>query len=212
MAPLTLDFFHDAVCCWSFNLSWRLRRLSVEFPLDIRHRSFVLQASPEEMKARWGDPAHAREAILGHWQSCRAESDRPALIDHEAMRGADFDYPHGMVAARACKAAERLGGQAAHWDLFDRLQLAHLAEARNIADPAELIRLAAGLGLDRAGFAAALAAAETAAAVEADRRAARALQVRTVPTLILRETGTRLGNGPIDHLRAQLRRAAAHLI
>ena len=131
MAALTVDFFHDVVCCWCFNISSRMRALAAEFDLDIRHRTFVLQASPAEMAARWGTPEDARETILGHWAVCRQVSDRPDLVDIDAMRAAPFDYPHGLTAALGCKTAERLGGHAAHWDMFDRLQRAHLTEARN---------------------------------------------------------------------------------
>ena len=207
MAALTIDFFHDVVCCWCFNISSRMRSLAGEFDLDIRHRSFVLQASREEMAARWGMPDQARETILGHWSVCRDVSDRPDLIDVEAMRMARFDYPHGFEAALACKAAETLGGQAAHWDLFDRIQLAHLSEARDIADPDVLAEAARDIGLDATAFAAAIADPETAQAVQADRRVARLLQVRTIPALIIRDTGARLVNGPLEDLRAQLRAA-----
>ncbi|KUF10703.1 DsbA family oxidoreductase [Pseudoponticoccus marisrubri] len=207
MPRLTLDFFHDVVCCWCFNISSRMRSLAKEFDLDIRHRSFVLQASRAEMAARWGSPAAARATILDHWAACRQVSDRPALVNIEAMRAAPFDYPHGQVAALGCKAAERLGGQEGHWDMFDRLQRAHLSEARNIADPETVLQLAVAQGFEAAAFARLLEAPETARAVAADRQAARSLQVRAVPTLIVRETGTRLVNGPRADLAAQLRAA-----
>ncbi|SDW20964.1 Predicted dithiol-disulfide isomerase, DsbA family [Albimonas donghaensis] len=205
MASLTLDFFHDVVCCWCFNISSRMRTLAAEFDLDIRHRAFVLQASRAEMAARWGAPEDARETILGHWAVCREVSDRPERVDIDAMRAAPFDYPHGMTAALGCKAAERLGGQAAHWAMFDRLQHAHLTEARNVADPATARRAARALGFDRAAFAEVFEDPETRRAVEADRARARALQVRSIPALIIRETGARLVNGPREDLAAQLR-------
>lgn len=211
MASLTIDFFHDVVCCWCFNISSRMRSLSRELDLGIRHRSFVLQASRQEMAERWGTPAQARETILGHWSVCREASDRPDLIDVDAMRLARFDYPHGWEAALACKAAEALGGQAAHWDMFDRIQLAHLTEARDIADRQVLADAARDIGLDGNAFAGAIADPATAQAVEADRRAARLLQLRTIPALIIRDTGVRLVNGPVEDLRAQLH-AAVRLI
>lgn len=207
MASLTIDFFHDVVCCWCFNISSRMRDLATEFDLDIRHRTFVLQASTAEMAARWGTPEDARETILGHWADCRQLSDRPEFVDIDAMRAASFDYPHGMTAARGCKTAERLGGHAAHWDMFDRLQRAHLTEARNVADPATVLQVARDLGFESASFAEVFDDAETAQAVEADRQYARALQVRSIPTLIVRETGARLVNGPRADLAAQLRKA-----
>ncbi|WP_417478702.1 DsbA family oxidoreductase [Maricaulis sp.] len=204
MASLTIDFFHDVVCCWCFNISSRMRSLAAEFALDIRHRTFVLQASPAEMAARWGSPDQARETILGHWSACRQASDWPELVDIEAMRAAPFDYPHGMAAALACKAAERLGGQGAHWDMFDRLQRAHLAEARNIADPETLVQFARESGFEADAFARFFSDPATARAVEADRQRARTLHVHSVPALIVRETGTRLVNGSREELAAQL--------
>ncbi|MGD9863521.1 MAG: DsbA family protein [Pseudodonghicola sp.] len=50
MTRLTLDFFHDVVCGWCFNISPRLHRLAQEVDLDIRHRCFVLQDSPRRME------------------------------------------------------------------------------------------------------------------------------------------------------------------
>lgn len=207
MASLTIDFFHDVVCCWCFNISSRMRELAAEFDLDIRHRTFVLQADRAEMAARWGTPKDARETILGHWAVCREVSDRPGLIDIAAMRAAPFDYPHGMIAALGCKAAERLAGQTAHWDMFDRLQRAHLTEARDVASPETVLAVARDLGFGAAAFAEIFDDPATARAVAVDRQHARALQVRSIPTLIVRETGTRLVNGPREDLSAQLRAA-----
>ncbi|MCG6903734.1 MAG: DsbA family protein [Rhodobacter sp.] len=207
MPALTIDFFHDVVCCWCFNISSRMRSLTEEFDLDIRHRTFVLQASRAEMATRWGTPEDARETILGHWAVCRRVSDRPELVDIDAMRAAAFDYPHGMTAALGCKAAERICGQAAHWQMFDRLQRAHLSEARNIADPATVLHAARESGFEAAAFAKVFDDPYTAQAVEADRQHARALQDRSIPTLIVRKTGARLVNGPREDLAAQLRTA-----
>lgn len=202
-----IEFFHDVVCCWCFNISSRMRGLGEEFDLDIRHGTFVLQASRAEMTARWGGPEDARETILGHWDACRQVSDRPEFVDIDAMGAAPFDYPHGMIAAVGCKAAERIGGQAAHWDMFNRLQQAHLGKARSIADPETVLAVARDLGFEATAFGDAFDDPHTARAVEVDRQLARALLVHSIPTLILRETGARLVNGPREDLAAQLRAA-----
>lgn len=207
MPTLTIDFFHDVVCCWCFNISSRMRSLADEFDLDIRHRTFVLQASRAEMAARWGNPEDARETILGHWAVCRQVSDQPERVNIDGMRAGPFDYPHGMIAALGCKAAERLRGQGAHWDMFDRLQRAHLTETRNIADPKVVLHAARELGFEAAAFAEIFDDPATLRDVEADRQHARSLQVRSIPTLIVRETGARLVNGPREDLAAQLRAA-----
>lgn len=201
---LTIDFFHDVVCGWCFNISPRLRQLAVEFDLDVRHHTFVLQENPGQMIAAFGSLARAKDTILGHWAACRAASDTPELFNIGGMRQAPFDYPHGLPAALACKAAERLYGDCAHWDMFDAIQKAHIVEARNVADTAVLAAIAKDLGFDPARFLRLVTDPDTSRAVEADRILARRLQVVSVPTLIVRETGARLVNGPIEDLRAQL--------
>lgn len=205
MSRLTLDFYHDVVCGWCFNISPRLRLLAEDFDLDVRHRTFVLQDSKRQMVAVFGSMARAKETILGHWVACRAASDTPGAFNTDAMRAAPFDYPHGLPAALACKAAERLAGQAGHWDMFDALQRAHISQARNVADPAVLRAVAGEAGFDADQVARVMAQDATRSAVEADRKLARRHQVVSVPTVIVQETGARLVNGPLADLRAQIR-------
>lgn len=200
---LTLDFFHDVVCGWCFNLSSRLHALAEVFDLDVRHRTFVLQDSPARMAAVFGSTAAAKATILGHWAACAAASDRPEGFAIERMRATPFDYPHGLPAALACQVAQDLGGHDGHWRLFDALQSAHLTEARNIADMEVLVDVAAGVGFDIGAFREGLDSAHTRLAVEADRALALRLQVRAVPAVFVRETGAWLHNGPLDDLRAQ---------
>ena len=201
---LTLEFFHDVVCGWCFNLSPRLRELTREFDLDIRHRTFVLQDSPERMIDSFGSHAMAKDVILGHWAACAAASDTPELFASERMRLAHFNYPHGLPSALACQVAQHLSAQRGHWDMFDALQEAHLSQARNIADHGVILDIAMDVGFDLATFRQALVDSRTLKAVEADRAFAQRLGVRTVPTVIVHETGERLRNGSLGELRAQL--------
>ncbi|MFB9151024.1 DsbA family oxidoreductase [Roseovarius ramblicola] len=92
--------------------------------------------------------------------------------------------------------------------MFDRLQRAHITEARNVADRDVINDLAASIGHDRTEFRTLLRDPETARRVEADRQHAQRFQIRSVPTLIEPMTGTRLVNGPIEDLRVQLDFAA----
>lgn len=201
---LTVDFFHDVVCGWCFNISPRLRALAGELDLDIRHHTFVLQDNAEQMIAAFGSLAQAKETILGHWAACQAASDTPELFNIEGMRSAAFDYPYGLPAALFCKAAERLADHDGHWDVFDAIQRAHIVEARNVADPYVLLDIVEQAGFEPDVFWRMVSDPETRRAVEADQMLARRLQVVSVPTLIVRETGARLVNGPIEDLRAQL--------
>lgn len=83
---LTIDFFHDVVCGWCFNISPRLRVLATEFDLEVRHRTFVLQDSPAQMVAVFGSLPRAKEIILDHWVACQAASDTPECFNVEGMR------------------------------------------------------------------------------------------------------------------------------
>jgi len=202
---LTLEFFHDVVCGWCYNLSPRLRLLAEEFDLEIRHRTFVLQDSPERMVEVFGSLEQAKATILGHWAACREASESPERFDIEGMRAAPFDYPHGLPGALGCVAAERLGGPETHWRYFDAVQAAHLAEARNVADWSVLVDVAEAIGLDVDRFRHLAADPLTRQVVEGHRRRAHLLQVTQVPTVIVRETGQRLVNASLDDLRIQLR-------
>jgi putative protein-disulfide isomerase len=201
---LTLDFFHDVVCGWCFNLSPRLHTLAREFHLDVRHRTFVLQDSQDSMAAQFGSPAAAKSTILGHWVACAAASDRPEAFAVERMRAAPFDYPHGLPAALACQVAQRLDGHAGHWRLFDALQAAHVSQARNVADAEVLVDVAAAAGFDAEAFRRGLSSPRTRQAVAADRALAQGLHVRQVPSVYVRETGGWLRNGSLEQLRKQV--------
>lgn len=205
---LTLDFFHDVVCGWCFNISPRLRVLQDEFELDIRHRTFVLQDNPSAMIARFGSMAEAKATILGHWRACRAASDQPNAFNIQGMRNAPFPYPHGLPGALACKAAECLSGQEGHWRMFDGIQDAHIRHARNVADPLVLVDLARMLGWAERTFSNKMSDPKTRRLVEQDRTMARRMQVASIPTIIVRETGARLINSPVDDLRAQIESCA----
>ncbi|MES0881236.1 DsbA family oxidoreductase [Roseibium sp. SCP14] len=205
---LTIDFYHDVVCGWCFNISPRLRQLAGKFSLNVQHRAFVLQRNREDMVTAWGSLPRAKKIILGHWEACRNASDTPELFNIEGMRRATFEYPFGLPAALACKAAERIGGQHAHWQIFDLLQSAHLTQTRNIADANIVLEVAEATGFDRHEFNQVMSDPETRLAVDADLLMSRRFQVKSVPTLIVRETGARLVNGPVEDLRAQL--VAAH--
>lgn len=201
---LTLDFFHDVVCGWCFNLSPRLHTLAREFHLDVRHRTFVLQDSQERMVEVFGSSAAAKTTILGHWAACAAASDTPERFSIEPMRAAPFHYPHGLPAALACQVAQQLDGHDGHWRLFDALQAAHLSQSRNVADPEVLVDVASAAGFDAQAFRRGLSDPRTRQAVAADRALAKRLQVCQVPSVHVRETGGWLRNGSLLELREQV--------
>ncbi|WP_416370113.1 DsbA family oxidoreductase [Tritonibacter mobilis] len=200
---LTIDFFHDAVCGWCFVMSPKLRKLAAEFPIRIRHRSFVLQDSPAKLAAAFGSAEKAKSAILGHWERC-AEHDEGGRINVEGMRRQRFPYPSGLLSAKACKAAELQAGDAGHWDYFDAVQAAHLTDNRNIADERVLLDVALACALDSNRLRKDMHSPEVARLVSQDRQLASSWWVSAVPTLVVDGGQSQLRHGSLEQMRAEL--------
>ena len=200
---LTIDFFHDAVCGWCFVMSPKLRKLAAEFPIRIRHRSFVLQDSPAKLAAAFGSAEKAKSAILGHWERC-AEHDEGGRINVEGMRRRRFPYPSGLLSAKACKAAELQAGDAGHWDYFDAVQAAHLTDNRNIADERVLLDIALACSLDSKRLRKDMHSPEVAQLVSQDRQLASSWWVSAVPTLAVDGGKSQLRHGALKQMRAEL--------
>ncbi|MCX5470158.1 DsbA family protein [Alcaligenes sp. A-TC2] len=209
VSPLIIDFFHDAVCGWCYVMSPRLRQVAAEQGIQVRHHTFVLQDSREQMLQAFGSMERAKREILGHWAAC-AQHDDTQSINIEGMRAQNFDYPHGMLSARACQAAQLLSGDNAHWDYFDAVQRAHLAESRNIGDMGTLLEVAIAQGFDGEAFLNAMDSDIAQQRVQADRAEAVRLGIQSIPTLLVssRETGqvlARLQTQSAEMLKSRLR-------
>lgn len=148
----------------------------------------------------FGSPEAGKAEILTHWAAAAAHPDGEA-INVELMRSRSFPYPYSMPGLLACKAAEFQGGQAAHWDMFDRIQQAHAVEANNIADPQVLRRCAAGVGLDLVRWEQDFNNLETRRPVERDLAEAQARGVHAVPTLVLADKWSLPGAAPEEMMR-----------
>lgn len=207
-SPLIIDFYHDAVCGWCYVMSPRLRQVAGELGIQVRHHTFVLQDSREQMVQVFGSMERAKSEILGHWKAC-AEQDDAQRINIEGMRTQTFEYPNGLASALACQAAHMLGGDTAHWDYFDAVQRAHLTENRNIGDAAVLTDIAVSLGFDRDAFTTAMTSEDAAQRVQADRMQAMQLGIRSIPTLIVSSADKttdpiRLQTTPAELLKSRL--------
>lgn len=207
-SPLIIDFYHDAVCGWCYVMSPRLRQVAGELGIQVRHHTFVLQDSREQMVQVFGSMERAKSEILGHWEAC-ARQDDAQRINIEGMRAQSFEYPNGLASALACQAAHMLGGDTAHWDYFDAVQRAHLTENRNIGDAVVLTDIAVSLGFDRDAFTTAMTSEDAAKRVQADRMQALQLGIRSIPTLIVSSADKttdpiRLQTTPVELLKSRL--------
>ena len=148
---IRVEFFHDVLCGWCYALSPRVRRLVEEHPdVVVEHRCFALAPTPDAIVAIFGSKEAGKAEIPEHWRAANRNDDQHR-IRAGLMATRPFDYPWSMPGLKACKAAEVQGGHAAHGDMFDRVQRAHLTECRNIADFDVLRECAKDVGLDVSG-------------------------------------------------------------
>ncbi|WP_395029578.1 DsbA family protein [Alcaligenes aquatilis] len=208
VSPLIIDFFHDAVCGWCYVMSPRLRQVAADLGIQVRHHTFVLQDSREQMLRAFGSMERAKREILGHWAAC-AQHDDTQSINIEDMQAQSFEYPHGMPSALACQAAYLLAGEQGHWDYFDAVQRAHLVESRNIGDMDTLLAIAVAQGFGGEAFLSAMDSDIAHQRVQTDRTQAARMGIQSIPTVLVssRETGqelARLQTQPADMLKSRL--------
>ncbi len=197
---MEIEFFHDVLCAWCYALSPRLRRLTEEFPdIKVIHRGFPLAPEPNDIVQMFGSKEKGKRDILQHWKAANMNDDEHR-INAELMEQRDFDYPYSTPALLACKAAELQGGQAMHWDYFDKVQEAHLTLCRNIADFDVLTDIARELSLDVEKFSADLRGEQVKYLLRLDIDRALELGVEATPTLVAND-GMLTGAVPYDSLK-----------
>jgi len=197
---MDIVFFHDVLCACCYSLSPRLRRLTEGFPdIKVIHRGFPLAPEPNDIVQMFGSKEKGKRNILQHWKAANMNDDEHR-INAELMEQRDFDYPYSTPALLACKAAELQGGQAMHWDYFDKVQEAHLTLCRNIADFDVLTDIARELSLDVEKFRADLRGEQVKYLLRLDIDRALELGVEATPTLVAND-GMLTGAVPYDSLK-----------
>jgi putative protein-disulfide isomerase len=180
---IQIEFFHDVLCAWCYAISPRVRRLAKEYPVEIIHRCFALAPNPDTIVEIFGSKEAGKKEILNHWRAAN-ENDDKHRINADLMEKRNFDYPYSIPGLLACKATEIIGGQKAHWDIFDRIQKAHLTECRNIADFKLLLDCAKDVGLDIDEWQKAYNDKKTLEMVYSDINKALEYGISGVPTLV----------------------------
>jgi predicted DsbA family dithiol-disulfide isomerase len=187
MNKMQIEFFHDVLCAWCYAISPRVRRIAKEYPVEIIHRCFALAPTPESIVEIFGSKEIGKLEILYHWRLANLNDDEHR-INADLMESRDFDYPYSIPGLLACKAAEIIGGQKAHWDIFDRIQKAHLTECKNIADFNVLLNCARDVGVDIDAWQKAYFDKKTLELVYLDIEKAHEYGVTAVPTLVANGT------------------------
>ncbi|MEM0348866.1 MAG: DsbA family protein [Candidatus Caldarchaeum sp.] len=180
-----VEFFHDVLCAWCYCLSPRMRRIVTKFPhVEVVHRCFALAPEHDSIEKIFGSKERGKQEILRHWRAANLNDDEHR-INADLMASRDFDYPYSMPGLKACKAAEIQKGQEGHWDMFDRIQRAHLTECRNIADASVLIECATDVGLEVERFFNDFNDSRVEGMVREDLREAEKLGIYAVPSLVI---------------------------
>jgi putative protein-disulfide isomerase len=215
--PITVVYYTDPLCCWSWAFEPHWRRLRQEFggALDCRYRMAAMIAGWDS----YNDPLNSvsRPAQMGPiWRQAQHLSGMPVDDRIWVLDPPASSYP----ACLAVKAAELQSAEAA--ELYLRhLREAVMAQRRNIARREVLLEVAdeaaaaAPDRLDTAELRHDLDAAPARDALREDIKEARYRGIGRFPTLTLRHprgTGVIIvGYRPYEALRAAIARIAPEL-
>lgn len=167
------------------------------------YKTFPLGPTRDEIAKMFGSEENAKREILGHWAASRRLPGGEE-INPELMASRPFPYPYSMPALRAVKAAEFQGGMEAHARMYDRLQRAHLIEARNVADSQVLRACAQEIGLKMKIFDADFTSEASLQAVLRDQQEALSQGIRATPTVIFNQQWVLPGAVPTETYRRVL--------
>ncbi|HTU74284.1 MAG TPA: DsbA family oxidoreductase [Trebonia sp.] len=184
---MNIDFWSDIVCPWCGLMDHRLRLAIGQAPFGsqakVRHRSFQLHPnlpregiSQRDLFTRAGLPQSAVPTMLRPIeQAAEAEGLTPYRAIDRTL--GPTDYAHELLAHSATKGR---GDQA--WHAMFR---AHFGQARKLWTAAEVLELAAEIGLDQHEAAAVLGDRRYRARVQADQREGQRLGAHGTPFLVI---------------------------
>lgn len=182
---MKVEFFHDVICSFCFPLSYRMRQIVEALPeVEIIHRSFALIATEADFVESFGSRKKAKQEIVSHWAHANRNDDLKRF-NVEAMQKATFPFPSSMPGLLACKAAERMAGSLAYWDVFDALQSAFFERAENIEDLEIQKEIIKSLNFDLNIWLSYVNDPETLRLIKADFKVANQYKVNSTPHLII---------------------------
>lgn len=187
MPRVTVTEFTDPYSTWCWGAEPVLRRLQEVYRDQVR-LEYVMGGLAADF-ADFHDPANEgnwTEEVVPHWLSASERHGMPVDVSVWEESPPTSSYP----ANRAYAAAELQDRELAH-EYLRRLREASTAEARRMDRDAELVDLAAEVGLDVDRFQAALADGRAREAFEADLQRKREHGVTALPTFLVEVDGER---------------------
>ena len=214
MAKLRIDFVSDVVCPWCAvglaSLEQALRQLQGEVEAELHFQPFELDP---DMPAGGMDVAENLKRKYGMSDAQLAEN-QARIRDRGAELGFTFDFnarsrtwntfdAHRLLHWAAVEVPER------QLPLKRALLVANFSEGRDISDPAVLVEVAAGVGLDATRARAVLDDGEFADAVRDAEKFFQGLGIRSVPAVIVERRHLISGGQPPEVFERALREIAA---
>lgn len=180
----------------------RLHQIEHEYgeQVELIYKVYPLGPDPHLISRYFDSPEAGKREILTHWAASKRLPGGEE-INPELMASRPFPYPYSMLALRGVKAAEFQDGMAAHAQMYDRLQRAHLVEARNVAEAQTIYECAEEIGLDMHRFRADYESPASEAAVLADQAEAHRLGISGTPTVVYNDKGVLSGAVPVERYR-----------
>lgn len=195
-AKVTIDIFSDVMCPWCVighnQLQRGLELLAGEIEAEVRWRPFELNP---DMPAEGEGQAEHIARKYGR-SSDEVEANRERLLAFGDRVGYSFRYAGEGEAPPAMMRNTFLAHKLLAWtldsagpDLQTRLKRAlfdaHFQHRRDVSDPAVLLDIAEGLGLDRTGAEAALADPGLDRRVRQEEAAAWDMNISGVPAMLV---------------------------
>ena len=195
-AKVTIDIWSDVMCPWCIigysQLQKGLATLEGEVEAEVRWHAFQLNPDmPQE-----GEEQQAHLARKYGRTPDQMAASRGQMKEIAARAGYSFEYTGEGEQPQARLWNTLLAHQLLLWTLAQHgpakqteLKLAlfdaHFQQRRNVSDPAVLVEIAEGLGIDRAGAEAALNSAVLAQQAQEEQRMAYDMNVTGVPAMLV---------------------------
>ena len=211
---MRVEIWSDIACPWCYIGKRRFEKALEAFPgrddVEVIFKPFQLHpdaptvATPvmQRLQRKFGAQAPAmmqRVTEAGHSEGIEMRFDR-------ALAANTF------TAHRLLWLAERDYGANVQHDLADRLFDAHFSQGGDIGDRAELVELAAGVGMDRAQVDEFLASTEGTDEVTAEMRTAHEVGITAVPSFIFDDRYLVQGGQPSAIFLRALEQVAANAV
>jgi len=207
MEPVRVDMWSDVACPWCLLGGAHLREASRRAGIPVEVEMHAFQLSPDQK-----DVEPVRDHLARNYSDpARIAASQDRLRAMGAAVGLDYDFEHALAANtfdahRLHHFAKQQGLGA---EVMEGLLRAQHTEGKDVSDPATLLAVAVGAGLDADPVQALLDSDDFAGSVWADIEEAHRSGVQGVPFFVLDRRLALSGAQPVEVFEQALRQASA---